>query len=53
MRDRGELAAGLSRRRGPPVVLASTHEAVLGIVPLAMLNRYAVDAPADPGPLEI
>lgn len=35
-----------------PVVLASTHERVLDIVPLAILQRHAVDVPADPGMLE-
>ena len=35
-----------------PVVLASTNEAVLAIVPLAILQPYAVDVPADPGALE-
>jgi uncharacterized protein len=34
-----------------PVVLASTHEAVLGIVPLAALQEHAVDVPDDPGSL--
>jgi uncharacterized protein (DUF2237 family) len=35
-----------------PVVLASTHEAVLDMVPLTALRDYAVDVPADPGSLE-
>ena len=30
-----------------PVVLASTHEAVLQLVPLEVLQRYAVDVPDD------
>ena len=30
-----------------PVVLASTHEAVLALVPLAVLEHYAVDVPGD------
>jgi uncharacterized protein len=34
-----------------PVVLASTNEAVLSIIPLAVLQQYAVDVPADPGAL--
>ena len=34
------------------VVLASTHEAVLEIVPLAALSEHAVDVPGDPGLLE-
>ena len=29
-----------------PVVLASTHEAVLDLVPLEVLQQYAVDVPA-------
>ena len=35
-----------------PVVLASTHESVLDVVPLAALEEHAVDVPADPGTLE-
>ncbi len=35
-----------------PVVLASTNEAVLRLVPLAALQRHAVDIPADPSSLE-
>lgn len=35
-----------------PVVLAATNEAVLGIVPLAVLRAHAVDVPADPGALD-
>jgi uncharacterized protein (DUF2237 family) len=35
-----------------PVVLASTHERALEIVPLAALASYAVDVPADPSALE-
>jgi hypothetical protein len=31
------------------VVLASTHERALEIVPLEVLEEYAVDVPADPG----
>ena len=34
-----------------PVVLASTNEGVLGIVPLDALKEHAVDVPADPGSL--
>jgi len=34
------------------VVLASTHERTLELVPLAALEQYAVDVPADPGALE-
>lgn len=32
-----------------PVVLASTHERALEIVPLSVLQEHAVDVPADPG----
>jgi uncharacterized protein (DUF2237 family) len=35
-----------------PVVLASTNQAVLKLVPLSVLREHAVDVPADPGPLE-
>lgn len=35
-----------------PVVLASTNEAVLRIVPLAALTAHAVDVPQDPSSLE-
>ena len=34
-----------------PVVLASTHEAVLHIVPLEVLRQHAVDVPDDPSAL--
>ena len=33
------------------VVLASTHERTLDIVPLEILQEHAVDVPADPGAL--
>lgn len=33
------------------VVLAATAEAVLQVVPLEVLEQYAVDVPDDPGPL--
>ncbi len=33
------------------VVLASTHERALELVPLEVLERYAVDVPGDPGAL--
>jgi uncharacterized protein len=36
-----------------PVVLASTNEAVLRIVPINVLREFAVDVPADPGSLEL
>lgn len=35
-----------------PVVLASTNEAVLGIVELDVLREHAIDVPADPRSLE-
>ena len=35
-----------------PVVLASTNEAVLEVVPLAALEQHAVDVPEDPSALE-
>jgi uncharacterized protein len=34
------------------VVLASTHERALEIVPLAALQQHAVDVPSDPGPFD-
>ena len=34
-----------------PVVLASTHERALEIVPLDALQEHSVDVPADPGAL--
>ena len=34
-----------------PVVLASTHERTLDVVPLAVLQQYAVDVPDDLGSL--
>jgi uncharacterized protein len=33
------------------VVLASTHQRALELVPLEALREHAVDVPADPGPL--
>jgi uncharacterized protein len=35
-----------------PVVLASTHIATLEVVPLDVLQKYAVDVPTDPGALD-
>ena len=35
-----------------PVVLASTHIGTLEIVPLDVLQEYAVDVPSDPGALD-
>ncbi len=35
-----------------PVVLASTHEQALEVVPLDALREHAVDVPADPSALE-
>ena len=37
---------------GAPVVLASTHERALEVVPLAALQQHSVDVPASPGGLE-
>lgn len=34
-----------------PVVLASTHESVLSVVPLELLQRFAVDVPDSPASL--
>ena len=34
-----------------PVVLACTHERTLDVVPLDILQGYAVDVPDDPGDL--
>ena len=45
-------ARALSDGVAAPVVLASTNEAVLEIVPLAVLREHAVDVPADPRSLE-
>ncbi len=35
-----------------PVVLASTHERALEIIPLSALQQHAVDVPLDPGTLK-
>src|SRR3954452_23156490 len=35
-----------------PVVLASTNQAALQVVPLEILEQYAADVPADPGALD-
>jgi uncharacterized protein (DUF2237 family) len=35
-----------------PVVLASTNEQVLELIPLSVLEEHAVDVPADPGTLD-
>jgi len=35
-----------------PVVLASTHLATLEVIPLDVLQKYAVDVPTDPGGLD-
>jgi len=37
---------------GAPVVLASTHERALEIVPLSALRQHSVDVPADASALE-
>jgi uncharacterized protein len=34
-----------------PVVLASTHERALDVIPLGWLREHAVDVPSDPGSL--
>ncbi|MEO6144953.1 MAG: DUF2237 family protein, partial [Dermatophilaceae bacterium] len=34
-----------------PVVLASTHERALDVIPLEALQENAIDVPADPGTL--
>ena len=52
MRDGGELAARLPGRLAAPVVLASTHERVLEIVPLAALKQHSVDVPEDASALD-
>ena len=36
-----------------PVVLAATEESVLAIVPLEILEQYAVDVPETPGELDV
>lgn len=38
--------------RACPVVLASTHEMTLRVVPLEILQGYAVDVPGDPSSLD-
>jgi uncharacterized protein (DUF2237 family) len=35
-----------------PVVLASTNERALEVIPLELLRAHSVDVPADPGSLE-
>ena len=35
-----------------PVVLASTNERTLEVIPLSVLEQYAVDVPVDPGALD-
>lgn len=37
--------------RAAPVVLESTNEATLEVVPLSILEGYSVDVPSDPGSL--
>lgn len=36
-----------------PVVLASSHEQALEVIPLEVLQEHAVDVPPDPGVLEV
>jgi uncharacterized protein (DUF2237 family) len=38
--------------KAAPVVLASTHERALEIVPIEALRQHSVDVPADPSALE-
>ncbi len=38
--------------KAAPVVLASTHERVLELVPIDALRQHSVDVPADPSALE-
>ena len=45
-------ARALRAGAAAPVVLASTNQAVLRIVPLAALQEHAVDVPADPSRLQ-
>lgn len=35
-----------------PVIMASTHERALELIPLEVLKQHSVDVPADPGILE-
>jgi hypothetical protein len=37
---------------GTFVVLAATHERAVEVVPLEVLEQYAVDVPGDPGALD-
>lgn len=45
-------AQSYEARVAAPVVLASTNEKALEVVPLAWLREHAVDVPADPGALD-
>jgi uncharacterized protein (DUF2237 family) len=47
----GNWARAYNAGVAAPVVLASTHEAVLSTVPLEALREHAVDVPADPSSL--
>jgi uncharacterized protein (DUF2237 family) len=51
VRDHSELGSCYGGGVAAPVVLAATHEAVLQIVPMAMLREHAVDVPDDPSAL--
>jgi hypothetical protein len=51
VRDLIELARAYGDGVAAPVVLASSHEAVLQIVPMAMIRENAVDVPDDPSAL--
>lgn len=48
----GNWARAYTEGVAAPVVLASTNEAVLQIVPLSVLREHAVDVPEDPSTLE-
>ena len=53
VRHGAELGARIQRRRrGSGVVLASTNEAALAVVPFAALKQHAVDVPDDASSLE-
>ena len=42
---------GVADGKAAPVVLASTHERALEVIPLDVLREHGVDVPADPGSL--
>ena len=51
MRDRRNWLRAHHEGAAAFVVLASTHERALEVVPLEILSEHAVDVPADPGQL--